>query len=824
MGSSSRVESIFAAALEKKTVAERADYLDQACGGDTALRQRVERLLDANSHANDFMVRPAVDRDYFMVDETGGAGPDLATASIPATIGRYRILRLLGRGGFGTVYLAQDDTLRRPVAVKVPNPERVAGPEDVALYLAEAQVLAQLDHPNIVPVYDVGQTDDGLCYVVSKYIEGTSLAEEMNQGRMPFRESAELVATVALALHHAHTRDLVHRDIKPANILLDSQDRPVVADFGLALREEDFGKEGRLAGTPAYMSPEQARGEGHLVDGRSDLFSLGAVFYELLTRRRPFRGDSHTEVMNQVATVEPRPPRQIDDTIPRELERICQKSLAKRASERYSTARDLAEDLRHFLHLHTEAATAVAASAPGPGSVNPPPGPSQGTTSDSPLKIIPKGLRSFDQHDAHFFLELLPGPRDRDGLPESLRFWKARIESTDADSTFRVGLIYGPSGCGKSSLLKAGLLPRLGKPVQAVYVEATAAETEARLLKGVCKAIPELSPGLGLVEALAALRRGRTLAPGQKVLLVLDQFEQWLFARQGQENTELVAALRQCDGEHLQAIVLVRDDFWLAASRFMRELEIDLEPNANIALVDLFDLQHARKVLTAFGRAYGKLPERHRDWTTEQESFLGQAVAELAQSGRVISVRLALFAEMVKGKPWTTKALEDVGGAEGVGVTFLEETFSSPQGNPKHRLHQQAAQAVLKALLPQLGTDIKGQMRSEAELREASGYADRPRDFAELVRILDHELRLITPTEAEGKDEGATAATDVQCPSPQRGEGARRAGEGAALDRGQGAVSEFPLQSRVQAVPGPAKAGTPTPPPSPQRQRFFGDN
>jgi serine/threonine protein kinase len=843
---SSRAESIFFTALEKNTAAERADYLDEACGGDAALRHKVERLLDALPQAMDFLAQPAVDRYQYDSDDAaenvtdfgptggpetgllgpalelgmtveapGGAEPGLAAADLPATIGRYRVIRLLGRGGFGTVYLAQDDALRRLVAIKMPNPERVAGPEDVAVYLAEAQVLAQLDNANIVPVYDVGRTDDGLCYVVSKYVEGTSLAERLVRGRMPFRESAELVATVALALHYAHTRDLVHRDIKPANILLDSADRPVVADFGLALREEDFGKEGRLAGTPAYMSPEQARGEGHLVDGRSDLFSLGAVFYELLTGRRPFRGDSHTEVMNQVANVEARPPRQIDDTIPRELERICQKALAKRASERYSTARDLAEDLKHFLMVAGEEWRVAGGTPPeafSPTSLHPsmmvagggwrvaagtPPEAFSPTTFHPspttlhPFKIIPKGLRSFDQHDAHFFLELLPGPRDRDGLPESLRFWKTRIESTDADSTFRVGLIYGPSGCGKSSLVKAGLLPRLSKRVLAVYIEATAAETEARVLKGVCKAAPELrdspgrasggrqppvlegrrspdrgltppartdlsllgqtlSPGLGLVDALAAVRRGQSLRPGQKVLLVLDQFEQWLFARQGQENTELVAALRQCDGEHLQAIVLVRDDFWLAASRFMRELEIDLEPNANIALVDLFDLQHACKVLTAFGRAHGKLPDRHQDWTPEQESFLSQAVAELAQGGRVISVRLALFAEMVKGKPWTTRALEEVGGTEGVGVTFLEETFSSPQANPKHRLHQKAAQAVLKALLPQTGTDIKGQMRSEAELRAASGYADRTRDFDELVRILDHELRLMTPTEPEG--------------------------------------------------------------------------
>jgi serine/threonine protein kinase len=497
--------------------------------------------------------------------------PDAALPELPPPIGRYRVEKILGEGGFGIVYLAHDEQLHRPVAIKVPHARLVSRPEDAEAYLTEARTVANLDHPNIVPVYDVGGTEQFPCYVVSKFIDGTDLATKLKHSRLLLNDAVELVATVADALHYAHKQGLVHRDIKPGNILLDRSGKPFVADFGLALREQDVGKGPGYAGTPAYMSPEQAKGEGHRVDGRSDVFSLGIVLYELLVGRRPFRAESREELLDQITSLEPRPPRQVDDSIPKELDRICLKALSKRASERYSAARDIADDLRHFLST-----TSVAEKSTLTGQVKhesdvatPLLTPTAPVGSDSqPIKIVPKGLRSFDATDADFFLELLPGPRDRDGLPDSIRFWKTRIETKDADNTFAVGLIYGPSGCGKSSLVKAGLLPRLAKSVLTVYVEATGEETEARMLKALRRQLPDLPNNLGLIESLAALRRGRHQESGQKVLLVLDQFEQWLHAKRNEEHSELVQALRQCDGGRLQANVMVRDDFGMAGICF----------------------------------------------------------------------------------------------------------------------------------------------------------------------------------------------------------------------------------------------------------------
>jgi serine/threonine protein kinase len=695
--------------------------------------------------------------------DTDHSGPRPAKPSTaenevtPERVGRYEIRRVLGQGAFGRVYLALDPHLNRLVALKVPSNRLLQSGTSVSVFLAEARHAATLNHPGVVAVHDVQQDGDQL-YIVQEFIDGNNLTDWRRKERASREILVHLLIEIAEAVGYAHQRDLIHRDLKPANILIDREGHAHVADFGLAIHEsEQWDRAGEISGTPAYMSPEQVRGETHRLDGRTDIWSLGVILYELLVGRRPFRGKTRTTLFGRIQMCDARPPRQLDPSIPRELERICLKCLERRRAERYKSTADLIDDLRYWLdHGDRNEHGRELATGSNVAEV-------ESAQSASPVShIVPKGLRSFDASDADFFLELLPGPRDRDGLPDSIRFWKTRIEQTDPNETFSVGVLYGPSGCGKSSLVKAGLLPRLAAEVLPIYVEATCDDTEIRLLKKLAKHFPGSESRATFVEIVRDLRERN--GDGRKVLIVLDQFEQWLHARDPDElgSSPLVDALRHCDGSRVQCIVLVRDDFWMAVTRFMRELEVPLLEGVNSNPVDLFPVRHAEEVLAKFGRAYGTLPDG--TLTRIQQDFLSQSIAGLAEEGKVVCVRLALFAEMMKGKAWTPATLKAIGGAAGVGVTFLEETFSASTASPEHRYHQKAARAVLKALLPETGTEIKGHMRSYETLLEASGYSQRARDFDDLIRILDHEVRLITPTE---KDEGGRMKDETKdCGSP----------------------------------------------------------
>ena len=340
-----KIQEIFHVALESEN---RPAFLTSACSSDPELRAEVEALLDAHERDTSFLDTPAWESETSLFAE-----PIAETQIIPSAklFSHYQIISLLGKGGMGEVYLASDTRLGRKAALKI-LPEKYTSEADlVARFEREARAASALNHPNILTVYEIGESEDSH-FIATEFIEGLTLRQRLATGLVPLKESLEICLQIAAALTAAHEAGIIHRDIKPENIMLRPDGYVKVLDFGLAklieassVPDDSTTQTGMIMGTPSYMSPEQARGQK--VDHRTDIWSLGILLHEMAVGTRPFTGQTRADLMVSILEREPAP---LPDYFPSELRKIVTKSLAKDPSQRYATAREFGMELKELRH------------------------------------------------------------------------------------------------------------------------------------------------------------------------------------------------------------------------------------------------------------------------------------------------------------------------------------------------------------------------------------------------------------------------------------------------------------------------------------------
>lgn len=385
-----KLQQIFVDAIEIEGLDARQDFVERACHGDVGLLAEVEGLLHAYQTAGSFMEEPiahvgnqsdgsteddlGTKHTVVLSDGTkaaegviaakqpeGTADSDVTLAlknlnlglpigsKLPRRFGAYELLEEIAQGGMGVVFKARQISLERIVAVKMILAGQFAGQEEIKRFQIEAEAAGKLDHPGIVPVFDVG-CHDGQHYFSMAYVEGQSLSARIKAGPLSPREAAVMTSKLAVAIQAAHDSGIVHRDLKPGNVLLDKKGDPRITDFGLAKRVEgdsELTTTGMVLGTPSFMPPEQAAGKE--IDSAADIYSLGAMLYAMVTGHAPFEGGSQLDTLINVLQDEPVRLREIDKSIPRDLEVICLKCLEKKKQDRYLNGTELSADLHRFL-------------------------------------------------------------------------------------------------------------------------------------------------------------------------------------------------------------------------------------------------------------------------------------------------------------------------------------------------------------------------------------------------------------------------------------------------------------------------------------------
>ncbi|HTS27369.1 MAG TPA: protein kinase [Bryobacteraceae bacterium] len=355
-----RIEAVYHAAL-RLSAAERRPFVERECEGHASILREVLSLLDAHDRSADFMESPALD---VAVELYGGSRPSL----VGRQLGRYLILGVVGSGGMGEVYRAVDPRLGREVAIKVLPASVSADPIALTRFQREAQAVAALSHPNILALHDL-DSDQGILFAVMELLDGETLSKRLARGKIDWREAAQIAAAVADGLSAAHKKRIVHRDIKPDNLFITRDGHVKILDFGIArmpaaaqtVTQTLATKPGLAIGTLGYMAPEQLRGEP--VEAPADLFSLGCVLHEMVTGRRLFGRETVPEAIAAILTVEAPPMETAAPGVPQDLEQVVQRCLRKHASERLSSAPDLAVALRKILHGRTAAGPAVEVRA-----------------------------------------------------------------------------------------------------------------------------------------------------------------------------------------------------------------------------------------------------------------------------------------------------------------------------------------------------------------------------------------------------------------------------------------------------------------------------